>query len=231
MNDALKLSVIIPVYNEKNTIQRIIALVEAVPLAKEVVIVDDGSNDGSRELIRMCFEGRNGFKLIFHEKNQGKGKAIETGIRAASGDAVIIQDADLEYDPQDYLKLLRAMEENRVNVVYGSRFLGGVKVTAWWHRSVNYFLTLLTNVLYGSRLTDMETCYKLIKTGTLRNITIESSGFEIEAELSAKLLKMKERILEVPISYKGRSYHQGKKIGWRDGVQAVITLFYYRFHS
>lgn len=226
----MKLSVLIPVYNEKNTIEKIVQVIRAVPVEKEIILVDDGSSDGTREIIRRLFSNQSDVKVIFHEANAGKGRAIQTGIAAASGDTVIIQDADLEYDPKDYPRLLRAMEENRVNVVYGSRFLGGVKVTAWWHRSVNYFLTLLTNVLYGSRLTDMETCYKLIKTGTLRDITIESSGFEIEAELSAKLLKMKERILEVPISYKGRSYHQGKKIGWRDGVQAIFTLFYYRFH-
>jgi glycosyltransferase involved in cell wall biosynthesis len=225
----LKLSVLIPVYNEKKTVQKLVETVQAVPLKKEIVIVDDGSTDGTRELIRQRFEGRPDFKVIFHEKNKGKGAAIRTGIGAASGDAVIIQDADLEYDPMDYLPLTQALETNGVNIVFGSRFLSGKRVTSPLHRAVNYFLTALTNLLYGSRLTDMETCYKLFRSQTLKNLPLGSDGFEIEVELAAKALKAGERIVEIPVSYKGRSYHEGKKIGWKDGVKAVGCLLKYRF--
>jgi len=215
--------------SEKDTIEKILKLIQAVPVDKEIIIVDDGSVDGTQTVLRDKFSNQAGFRTIFHDKNEGKGRAIRTGIAAASGDAIIIQDADLEYDPMDYLKLLTALEKNGLNVVYGSRFLEKKKVTAPWHRFVNYFLTMVTNVLFSSNLTDMETCYKLIRTPVLRSLGICSSGFEIEPEISAKLLKRGERIVEVPISYKGRSYHQGKKIGWKDGLRAVHTLFYYRF--
>lgn len=226
-----KLSVIVPVYNEKSTIDRIIRVVQLVPVKKEIVIVDDGSTDGTRELVRQRFVGQDGFKVIFHEKNQGKGAAVRTGIGAASGDAVIIQDADLEYDPMDYLPLIQALEKDGASVVYGSRFMGKKKVTSGWHRAVNFFLTWLTNILFSSRLSDMETCYKLFRSKIIKGIRLESNGFEIEVELTAKILKSGERIVEVPVSYKGRSFHEGKKIGWRDGIKAVSTLIYYRFSS
>jgi len=225
------LSVVIPIYNEKNTVQKLVHAVQAVPLKKEIVIVDDGSTDGTRELIRQKFSGLDGFKVIFHETNQGKGAAVRTGIRAAGGDAVIIQDADLEYDPMDYLPLVQALDKNGANVIYGSRFLSKRKVTSLWHRAVNLFLTWLTNVLYASRLTDMETCYKLFNAVTIKKIDLESRGFEIEVEMTAKILKSGEKIIEVPISYKGRSFHEGKKIGWKDGIKAVGTLIHYRFSS
>ena len=225
----MKLSVIVPVYNEKDTIEKIVEAVLAVPIEKEIVIVDDGSIDGTRELVKKYFFNRRDFKVIFHDKNRGKGKAVETGIRAASGDAIIIQDADLEYDPMDYLKLLTALEKNGFNVVYGSRFLEKKKVTAPWHRFVNYFLTMVTNVLFSSNLTDMETCYKLFRAPLIKKLDLRSEGFEIEVELTSKVLKLGEKIMEVPISYKGRSFHEGKKIGWKDGFKALFTLIHYRF--
>lgn len=226
-----KLSVIVPVYNEQHTILKIVEAIQASLVPKEIVLVDDGSTDGTRELIRSHFSGREGFKVIFHENNQGKGRAVRTGIRAATGQAIIIQDADLEYDPSDYLILLKALEEGPEKVVYGSRFLRKQKVTSSWHRFVNYFLTAFTNLLFGSYLTDMETCYKLFSAEALRGLTLESSGFEIEVELTAKALKSGLKIREVPISYKGRSFHEGKKIGWLDGFKAMVALVRYRFFS
>ena len=227
----LTLSVVMPVFNERNTVQKIVQAVQAVPLKKEIIIVDDGSTDGTRELIRQRFAGQQGFNVIFHEKNKGKGAAIRTGIGAASGDVLIIQDADLEYDPMDYLPLVQALEKNGVNVVFGSRFMAGKRVTSPWHRAVNYLLTALTNALYGSRLTDMETGYKLFRTRTLKDLSLSSDGFEIEVELTAKALKTGEKILEIPVSYKGRSYHEGKKIGWKDGIKAVASIWKFRFSS
>ncbi len=226
-----KLSVIIPVYNEKGTIRQVIETIRSVPVEKEVVIVDDGSDDGTREVIRQYFENHDGCRVIFHDKNQGKGAAVRTGIQAASGDAIVIQDADLEYNPMDYLVLLDAMLKTGAGVVYGSRFLNKKKVTSGWHRFVNYFLTSLTNILYSAKLTDMETCYKLFRSNIIQSVCLKSKAFEIEVELTAKVLKMGERIVEVPISYKGRSFHEGKKIGWKDGVKAVLSLFRYRFSS
>ena len=229
MNEAPELSVIVPVYNEKGTVRRILALVQDVPVRKEIIVVDDGSTDGTAQLLRAEFGSKEGFVTLFHERNQGKGSAIRTGIRQARGTAVIIQDADLEYNPRDYAELLKPMREGRASVVYGSRFLEGKRVTSGWHRFVNYFLTAFTNLLYGSHLTDMETCYKLFRTESLRRLSVESAGFEIEVELTAKTLKSGERILEVPISYKGRSFHEGKKIGWTDGLKAMSALVRYRF--
>ncbi len=224
-----ELSVIIPVYNEKNTIGKIVDLVRAVPVDKEIIIVDDGSTDGTRDFVRDEYAGKAGFTALFHEQNRGKGKAIRTGILHARGRAIIIQDADLEYDPKDYPKLLDPFRQGRAAVVYGSRFLEGKKVTSGWHRFVNYCLTSFTNILYGSKLTDMETCYKLFSAETLKGLRLESSGFEIEVELTAKILKSGEKILETPISYKGRSFHEGKKIGWLDGFKALAALARYRF--
>ncbi len=223
-----KLSVIIPVFNERNTVLKILDLIRAVPFPKEMVIVDDGSTDGTREILQSRVMGQKDCVVIFHDSNRGKGAAIRTGIKNVSGDAVIIQDADLEYDPSDYLELLKPLAAGKAKVIYGSRFLHKKKVTSEWHRFVNYFLTSLTNFFYGSRLTDMETCYKLFSRDILQRIEIESSGFEIEVELTAKILRSGEKILEVPITYKGRSFHEGKKIGWRDGLKAVFALLRYR---
>jgi glycosyltransferase involved in cell wall biosynthesis len=222
------LSIIVPVFNESGTIDRVIDVIRAVPVQKEIIIVDDGSADGTRELLKTRGQSSE-LRVIFHEKNQGKGSAVRTGIREAKGDIIIIQDADLEYDPMDYLPMLEAMKKSGSRVVYGSRFLDKKKVTSGWHRAVNFFLTFLTNALYGSTLTDMETCYKLLSAPLLKGIPLESSGFEIEVELTAKVLRLKERVVEVPISYKGRSFHEGKKIGWKDGLKAVSTLWRYRY--
>lgn len=224
-----KLTVIIPVYNEKETIDKVVAAVSSVKLDKEIVIVDDGSTDGTREILAQISLLASNIRVIYHEKNQGKGKAIQTGIAAAGGEYVIIQDADMEYDPSDYKILLEAVEKNNAAIVYGSRFLSGKKVTSFWHKTVNSFLTQLTNVLYGAHLTDMETCYKLFRTDIIKKINIQSHGFEVEPEITLKSLRMGFKILEVPISYKGRSYHEGKKIGWKDGVKAVAVLIRYRF--
>ena len=224
-----KLSVIVPVFNEKKTVLELIECIQKVEVPKEIIIVDDGSSDGTREILGRYALNTPDIRVIFHDENKGKGSAVRTGIRVATGDAIIIQDADLEYDPRDYRPLLEAMEGGKANVIYGSRFIHKTKVTAFWHRFVNYFLTGLANYLYSAKLTDMETCYKLFRTEILKDMEIVSQSFEIEVELTAKVLKKGERIFEVPISYKGRSYHEGKKIGWRDGVKALWALLRYRF--
>ncbi len=221
------LSIIVPIYNEKNTVEQLIELVRAVPVAKEIILVDDGSFDGTREKLKP-YESSRDCRVLYHERNQGKGRAIRTGIAAATGDFVIIQDADLEYNPMDYLVLLEPMmkDPNR-KVVFGSRFLAGNKVTPTWHRFVNYVMTTSTNVMFGSKLTDMETCYKLFRTSFINSFDLTSDGFEIEAELTAKVLSRGENIVEVPVSYKGRWYHEGKKIGWKDALKTLYAL--YRF--
>ena len=220
----MKLSVIIPVYNERNCIGQIIAAVKAVAVNKEIIVVDDYSTDGTRQILK----GKPGISVIWHDRNMGKGAAIRSGLKAAAGDMVIIQDADMEYSPQDYTRLLKPMEDGSANAVYGSRFLGnGEFLTASYY--ANRTLTLLTNLLFGSRLTDMETCYKLVRTGLLRSLGLTSSRFEIEPEITCKILKKKEKIVEVPINYKGRT--RGKKIGPKDGVQAIWNLLKWKFIS
>jgi glycosyltransferase involved in cell wall biosynthesis len=221
------LSVIIPVFNENHTIDHVVDVVHQVPIPKEIIVVDDGSQDGTREILKHRRPSSD-LRIIYHEKNRGKGSAVRTGIAQATGDTIIVQDADLEYDPNDYVALLQKLESSGANVVYGSRFLGGHNVRPFWHFLVNWFLTALTNFLYGSHLTDMETCYKLYRAPLLRSIPLGSNGFEIEVELAAKTLLRGEKIAEAPVSYKGRSYHEGKKIGWKDGVKAVLALFRYR---
>lgn len=226
----MKLSVIVPVFNENKTMRRIIDVIRAVPVDKEILVIDDGSTDGTRETLR-SWPAHPEVRVVYHDKNKGKGAAVRTGIREAKGDAVIIQDADLEYDPMDYLLLLNAMQAGGSNVVYGSRFLGKKGVSSFWHRGVNQFLTGLTNALFDSHLTDMETCYKLYRAPLLRSLELSSDGFEVEVELAAKTLKRGEKITEVPISYKGRSFGEGKKIGWRDGFKAVFALIKHRFRG
>ena len=228
MPGPMKLSIIVPVYNENRTIRRVLEEIQAVPIDKEIIIVDDGSTDGTRQILAQDKANHSGLRVILHEQNMGKGKAIRSGIVEAAGDLVIIQDADLEYRPMDYLALVDAIAREGAHVVYGSRFLGKKGVTSPWHRAVNFALTCLTNVLFGTRLTDMETCYKLYPSSVLKGLTLVSDGFEIEAELTAKVLKQGVRISEVPISYQGRTYHEGKKIGWRDGLRTVWALFKYR---
>ena len=224
----MRLSVIIPVYNEAATIQEILKQVRAVSLAYEIIVVDDGSTDGTRDLLKQE-ESQPGTIVICHDRNQGKGAAVRTGFDRATGDILLIQDADLEYDPRDYPTLIRPIEERRVKVVYGSRFLGPRKAMMFWHMLGNKFLTLLTNVLYNAILSDMETCYKVFRADVIKGIPLRSKRFEFEPEITAKVLKRRHRIFEVPISYYGREYDEGKKISWRDGPKAAWTLIKYRF--
>lgn len=213
----MELSVIIPVYNEADNIKRILSAVENVKINKEIIVVDDFSTDGTREFLRK----KQGIKLVFHKKNMGKGTAIRSALKIVSGDFVIIQDADLEYSPNQYTKLFKPIKENSTKVVYGSRILGkGVFLKSSYY--ANRFLTLLTNVLFNGHITDMETCYKMIETKLLKNLNLTSSRFEIEPEITCKILKRKEKIVELPITYKGRK--KGKKIGGKDGIQAIWNL-------
>jgi glycosyltransferase involved in cell wall biosynthesis len=225
----MDLSVIIPVYNELDTIEEIIRRVEDVGLAKELVIVDDGSTDGTRALLEKIAPERPSINLILHERNQGKGAAVRTGIRASSSELLIIQDADLEYDPRDYPALLKPIEEGIADVVYGSRFLGAPRrTTMFWHMIANKMLTLMTNILFNSILSDMETGYKLFRREVIADIPLRSKRFDFEPEITAKLLKRKVRIFEVPITFNPREYSEGKKIGLSDAFEAVWTLLKYR---
>ena len=224
----MKLSVVIPVYNEEATLCEILKQIRATGLAHEIIIVDDGSTDRSRELLKNEAHQPDTI-VIYHDCNQGKGAAVRTGFDRATGDILLIQDADLEYDPRDYPMLIRPIEEGRVKVVYGSRFLGPRKAMMFWHMLGNKFLTLLTNVLYNAILSDMETCYKVFRADVIKGIPLRSKRFEFEPEITAKVLKRKYRIFEVPISYYGREYDEGKKISWRDGPKAAWTLIKYRF--
>lgn len=229
----MRLSVIIPCYNEVNTIDTIINAVNAAPYPdKEIIIVDDYSNDGTRKKLESEIEksGRVS-KVLYHETNQGKGAALRTGIAAATGDLVIIQDADMEYDPNEYPLLVEPILNNRADVVFGSRFLGGNahRVLYFWHRVGNGFLTLLSNMFTNLNLTDMETCYKVFRREIIQSIKIEENRFGFEPEITAKIAKLHCRIYEVGISYYGRTYDEGKKIGWRDGVRAIYCIVKYRF--
>lgn len=224
----MKLSVIMPVYNEKKTLQKIVERVMAVDLDKELIIIDDCSTDGTREVLRQ-FQKDESIKIILQTTNQGKGAAIRAGIEKASGDYIIIQDADLEYDPNDYLKLVVPVIEGKAKVVYGSRFLGRHVFSSISHYWGNKALSLLTTFLYGAVLTDMETCYKLIPAKFMKNIPLRANRFDFEPEITAKILKNGYKIREVPISYKGREFNEGKKISWKDGFAAIAALIKYRF--
>lgn len=224
----MKLSVIIPIYNEADNILKTLKRVQATKLAKEIVIVDDASTDGTRELLNKL-DGKGIVRVIFHEKNLGKGAAVVTGMRAAKGDVILIQDADLEYDPRDYPTLLLPIQERRADVVYGSRFLGAPRrVAMFWHQVANQLLTLMTNILYNSILTDMETGYKVFRREVVQDMKIRSKRFNFEPEFTAKILKRKFRIYEVPISFNPRDYSEGKKIGLKDAFEAVWALILYR---
>jgi glycosyltransferase involved in cell wall biosynthesis len=217
-----------PVYNERATIDEIVRRVLAVPLRIELIAIDDGSTDGTRERLHELQRER-GFVLLLQERNQGKGAALRRGFACVSGDVVVIQDADLEYSPEDYPDLISLIREGRADVVYGSRFLGRHRVFLFTHYLGNRLLTLVTNVLYNTMLTDMETCYKAMRTDVIRSFSLRSDGFGIEPELTAKIFKRHYRVYEVPITYDGRGYEEGKKITWRDGVVALWVLLKYRF--
>lgn len=226
----MTLAFLIPVYNERATIEAILKQVEAVGLADEVVIVDDASTDGTRELLQQIVPLNPRAQLILHEQNRGKGAAIRTGLAQVTTDLVLIQDADLEYDPREVPKLLQPIQEGKADVVYGSRFLGAARrPTMFWHMVANKLLTLMTNLLYNSILSDMETGYKLFRRELIQSIPIRSNRFEFEPEITAKLLKRKARIFEVPISSNPRDYSEGKKIGLSDAFAAVWALLKFRF--
>jgi len=227
----MRLSIIIPCYNELNTIDAIIDAVNTAPYPdKEIIIVDDCSDDGTREKLKSQIElsGRV-HQIFYHEVNQGKGAALRTGIAAATGNLVIIQDADMEYDPNDYPRLVEPILNGRADVVFGSRFLGGDahRVLYFWHRMGNGFLTLLSNMFTNLNLTDMETCYKVFRREIIQSILIEENRFGFETDITAKVSKIKCSIYEVGISYYGRTYDEGKKIGWKDGVRALICIIKY----
>ena len=221
------LSVIMPVYNEEGTIEEIVSRVLAVPLPIELIVVDDGSTDKTRALLSKLAEGRQ-FKVLLQDENRGKGAAVRKGFAEASGDIFIIQDADLEYSPEEYPELIELIVRGKADAVYGSRFLGRHRAFLFTHYLGNRFLTLVTNVLYNTILTDMETCFKAIRADRVRQMTLRSNRFGIEPEITAKLFKMGCRVYEVPITYEGRGYEEGKKISWKDGLEALWVLLKYR---
>ena len=226
----MKVSVIIPVYNEKSTISEIIDRVRAVDLEKEIIVVDDGSTDGTSQQLAEIARRFEDVKILSHKKNRGKGAALRTGFAEASGEIIIVQDADLEYDPRDYEALLVPILDGRADVVYGSRFLGGPhRVLFFWHYVGNKFLTLLSDAFSNLNITDMETCYKMFKKEVLDDIQLRSNRFGFEPEFTMKIAKKGFRVYEVPISYSGRTYEEGKKIGWRDGFSAMFAIVWFRF--
>ncbi len=242
--DSFLLSVIVPVFNELGTIREILLRILQVPIRKEIIVVDDCSQDGTKAFLETVkknpfglwpdenFHDWNTVKILFHDRNQGKGAAIRSGIHEAGGDVVLIQDADLEYDPQEYFRLLQPILENKADVVYGSRFIGDMhRVLYFWHYFGNNLLTLLSNIFTDLNLTDMETCYKVFKRDIIGRIEIKENRFGFEPEITAKVAKLGCRIYEVPISYSGRDYSEGKKINWRDGLWALVCILRYNLFS
>lgn len=231
---ASKLSIVIPIYNEAEHLEEILRQIEAVEIGmeKELILVDDCSTDGTRDILKKLEEStENTAKIFYHEINRGKGATVRTGFEHISGDITLVQDADLEYDPNDYPKLLEPILEDRADVVYGSRFMEGRQEGLLRSYLANRFLTFLANVVNGTNLTDMETCYKVIKTDILKDISLSSDRFGFEPEITAKLAKRKCKIIDVPISYRGRDYDEGKTVSWKDGIAAVIHIFRFRFFS
>jgi glycosyltransferase involved in cell wall biosynthesis len=227
----VKLSIVIPCYNERHTIQDIVTAVKAAPVDDmEIIVVDDCSTDGTRDILKSSIAAQVA-KIVYHEVNQGKGAALRTGFKEATGDVVIVQDADLEYDPQEYPTLMEPILKNRADVVFGSRFLGGQphRVVYFWHYVGNTVLTLLSNMATNINLTDMETCYKLFRREVIQSIDVEENRFGFEPEITAKVARGGWRIYEVGISYYGRTYAEGKKIGWRDGFRAIYAIMKYNF--
>ena len=229
----MRLSVIIPVFNEVSTIDRVVKAVRAVPIEKEIIVVDDASTDGTREKLSVL-EREGGVRVLYHRRNQGKGAALRNGFSHARYDIVLVQDADLEYDPQDYPRLIQPILDGKADVVYGSRFVGSEshRVLYFWHSMGNKFLTLLSNIFTNLNLTDMETGYKAFRREVIQRIQLEEDRFGFEPEVTAKLVTLENvRIYEVGISYAGRTYEEGKKIGWRDGVRAVWCILKYNMWS
>jgi glycosyltransferase involved in cell wall biosynthesis len=239
--DDLVLSVVIPVYNEQNTIREILRLVRAVPIRKQIILVDDSSTDGTREILKELAETEPDLTIAFHDKNQGKGAALRTGFKLATGQLVIVQDADLEYDPAQFPQLIQPIVEGKADVVYGSRFIGDRhRVLYFWHLLANKFLTLLSNVFTNLNLTDMEVCYKVFRREVIQGIALKSNRFGFEPEVTAKVARFELpdadgrpgrrcRVYEMPVSYNGRDYREGKKIGWKDGVQALYCILRYAY--
>ena len=222
------LSVVMPIYNERQTVEEIIDRVLKVPLRVELIAVDDASTDGSRDLVA-GLAAKRGFKHILQERNRGKGAAVRRGIAEATGDVIVVQDADLEYSPEEYPDLLDLIVKGKADAVYGSRFIGRHRCFLFTHYLANLFLNLVTNVLYNTTLTDMETCFKAVRAELLKSMALKSDRFGIEPEITAKLFKRGARVYEVPITYDGRDYAEGKKITWKDGFPALWTLIKYRF--
>ena len=218
------LSVIIPAFNERDSITQIVERVEKVPVRKQIIVVDDGSTDGTRDVLKRLEKRYKSLTALSHERNQGKGKALQTGIARATGDVIVIQDADLEYHPEEYPRALELIERGWADAVYGSRFLGAHRVFLFWHYVGNKMLTLMCNMLTSGMLTDMETGFKVIRADVLKSLDIRSYTFDFEVEVTVKLFRNGYRVYEIPITYTGRGYEEGKKITWRDGVRALAAL-------
>lgn len=222
----MSVSVVIPVYNERSTIEKILALVKSRPEVTEIIIVDDGSTDGTVDILKAIEKDCNKCHVLFHAKNRGKGAALRTGFQKVTGDIIIVQDGDLEYDPGDYPRLLEPIFSGHADVVFGSRFLGSPhRVLYFWHYMANRFLTLFSNMINNLNLTDMEVCYKAFTKDILKKVSIQSNRFGFEPEITAKVAKLKARIYEIPVHYHGRTYSDGKKIGWKDGLAALWWIF------